>query len=166
MVNKCILRPQPFKMEATQGMSVHATFLSLCHDHIPAVSMIKSWTTKKRAIRVHQRRKQLFFMSCLYSNALRSPTNSPPGGAVNHDASSSTASSPLAVAGSTPAPSSTAPSASPKPEAAKSSGSSTPSPSHSPSVKANSVARDISSGAVVGIMIAVGLTSILVSLVV
>lgn len=63
MVNKCTLRLQPFKMEATQGMSVYAPFLGLYRDHIPAVSMIKSWRAKKRANRVHQRRKQLFFVS-------------------------------------------------------------------------------------------------------
>ncbi|KAI0001498.1 hypothetical protein BJV74DRAFT_819037 [Russula compacta] len=85
--------------------------------------------------------------------------------AVNHGTASGTSSSPSAAAASTPSPSITSP-ASPKSEAVKGSGGSA-SPSQSGSAKANnSVARDISSGAVVGIMFAVGLTSIVVSLVV
>ncbi|KAF8486160.1 hypothetical protein DFH94DRAFT_711071 [Russula ochroleuca] len=70
-----------------------------------------------------------------------------------------TSSSPAATG--SPTSSSSTP-ASHKSELAKSSSSASP----SQSVKANSVARDISSGVIAGIMFAVGLTSILVTLVV
>ncbi|KAI0288000.1 hypothetical protein BC826DRAFT_1188642 [Russula brevipes] len=84
--------------------------------------------------------------------------------AVSHSGSTETSSHPTVAAANTPTSSSVA-SAGPKPGTAKSSSGSA-SPSQPPSVKANSVSREISSGAIVGIMIAVGLTSVVVSLVV
>jgi hypothetical protein len=132
-----------------------------------AASMMRSWRAKTPAGPVQQRRNLPFFVHRFHSDMSHSPTNDSPGVvAVNHDGHSGTPSSPAAAAttGSAPAPTSTTP-ASPKSEAAKPSSGST-SPSQHPSVKVNSVSRDISSGAVVGIMIVVGLTTILVSLVV
>ncbi|KAH9986242.1 hypothetical protein BJV77DRAFT_67243 [Russula vinacea] len=92
------------------------------------------------------------------SGSATSSTSVSPGvAAVNPETSSGSM-----AATTNSATSSSYVSASHKSEAAKSSSSASP----SQSVKANSVARDISSGVIAGIMIAVGLTSILVTLVV
>ncbi|KAI0279740.1 hypothetical protein BGY98DRAFT_967186 [Russula aff. rugulosa BPL654] len=89
-----------------------------------------------------------------------SATNST-SGAPDVATTNSGTSSGHAAAATGPTSSNSAP-VSHKSDAAKSTGSASP----SQSVKANSVARDISSGAIAGIMFAVGVTSVLVTLVV
>jgi cobalamin biosynthesis Mg chelatase CobN len=170
MASKRTLQLQLFKTGATRGTVIYAAPLGLCHDHVQmsAVSMMRSWRARRRAGPVQQRREQPFFVHLFHSDTPRSPTHGSPdvAAAVSHEGPSGTPSSPAAAAatGSVPVPASTAPGG-PKQDAAKSSSGSA-SPTQHPSVKANSVSRDVSSGAVVGMMIAVGLTSVLVTLVV
>jgi len=113
---------------------------------------------RRQTLPIQRRSKQPFHVCWLRSNAPRSSTSGAPNVATT---SSGTYSSHAAAAGGSPTLSNSAP-VSHKSDAAKATGSASP----SQSVKANSVARDISSGAIAGIMFAVGLTSILVTLVV
>jgi hypothetical protein len=158
MASKCILRLQLFKMGATQGMGVYVAFMAIYSRLvlILVASIMMSRRARKRALPDQRRRKHPFCVCWLHSNTPSSSTSVSPGvAAVNPETSSgpATTNSPT---------SSSYVSASHKSETAKSSSSASP----SQSVKANSVARDISSGVVAGIMFAVGLTSILVTLVV
>ncbi|KAH9959606.1 hypothetical protein BC827DRAFT_493423 [Russula dissimulans] len=96
------------------------------------------------------------------ASLVNSSPQSPGVAAINHDASSNAA----AASGSTAFSSASAASASLK--SATTTTTTKPSSGALPSqtVKSNSVALDVSSGAIVGIMFSVGLTSILVSLVI
>ena len=109
------------------------------------------------ALPVLRRSKRPFHVYWLCSNVPRSSTSAPDAATANPGTSSSHA----ATATGSPTSSNSAP-VSHKSDTAKPSSSASP----SQSVKANSVARDISSGAIAGIMFAVGLTSVLVTLVV
>jgi hypothetical protein len=123
--------------------------------------IVASIVTSRRAMRQAlpvQRSKYPVHVCWLRSNA---PCSSTSGAADVATTNSGTSSSHAAAATGSPTSSNSAP-VSHKSDTAKSSSSASP----SQSVKANSVARDISSGAIAGIMFAVGLTSVLVTLVV
>jgi hypothetical protein len=112
---------------------------------------------RRQALPVQRQSKHPFHVCWLRSNACRSSTSGAPDVATTNSGTSSG----HAAAATGPTSSNSAP-VSHKSDAAKSTGSASP----SQSVKANSVARDISSGAIAGIMFAVGVTSVLVTLVV
>ena len=124
---------------------------------IIVASTVISRRARRQALLVQQRSEHPFHVCWLRSNAPRSSTSGTPDVATISSGSSSHAAA--AAATGSPTSSNSAP-ASHKSDASKPSGSASP----SQSVKANSVARDISSGAIAGIMIAVGLTSVLVTL--
>ncbi|KAI9512046.1 hypothetical protein F5148DRAFT_123394 [Russula earlei] len=89
-----------------------------------------------------------------------SPSNSSPApgiAAVDHNANAGTSSSPVAASPSTSAPSAAESTSAKSSQTAKSPNGSALA---SPAIKANSVGREVSSGAVVGMMVAVGLTSV------
>lgn len=136
--------------------SLSGFLLTTCSNLV--ASTMTSRRARNRALPAQRRRKHPFCVCWLHSDTPNSSTSVSPGvAAVNPETSSGSM-----AATTNSATSSSYVSASHKSEAAKSSSSASP----SQSVKANSVARDISSGVIAGIMIAVGLTSILVTLVV
>jgi hypothetical protein len=159
MASKCTLHLQLFKMGATRGTVVETTSLALSSRFVKiiAASIVMSRRARRQALPVLRRSKHLFHVCWLRSNAPCSSTSAPDVATANNGTSSSHA----AAATGSATLSNSAP-VSHKSDTAKSSSSASP----SQSVKANSVARDISSGAIAGIMFAVGLTSVLVTLVV
>jgi hypothetical protein len=125
---------------------------------IIVASIVMSRRARRQALLVQRRSKHPFHVCWLRSNAPRSSTSGAPDAATTN---SGTYLSHAAAATGSPTSSNSAP-VSHKSDAAKPSSSASP----SQSVKANSVARDISSGAIACIMFAVGLTSVLVTFVV